>query len=168
MESKRIWQRLTHYLFAEVRCPPIVTLKNISLSPPACGKRSMPQGSTCLLTCSQGYTLQGNRKAVCLGSGNWTANVLKVICAGMYVCVCRSVSFFLTKKLTMYTLGSEVWPINRVKRWGGRPEVQRSCHFAREQSDWDVDAMVLCTLSLVFLQWQSNNGIVNEISSYII
>lgn len=83
-------------LLAEVHCPPIVTLKNISLSPPACGKRSMSQGSTCLLTCGQGYTLQGNRKAVCLGSGNWTANVQKVNCTGKCVCV----SFFLMKKFS--------------------------------------------------------------------
>uniref|UniRef100_A0A8C4EAZ8 Sushi, von Willebrand factor type A, EGF and pentraxin domain-containing protein 1 n=1 Tax=Dicentrarchus labrax TaxID=13489 RepID=A0A8C4EAZ8_DICLA len=64
----------------EVRCPPIVTLKNILLSPPACGKRTVAAGFACLLTCRQGYSLQGNRKAVCLGSGNWTANVHKAIC----------------------------------------------------------------------------------------
>ncbi|KAM8746660.1 sushi, von Willebrand factor type A, EGF and pentraxin domain-containing protein 1 isoform 1-T1 [Acanthopagrus schlegelii] len=64
----------------EVRCPPIGTLKNILLSPPACGKRAVSPGSACLLTCRQGYTLQGNRKAVCLGSGNWTANVQKAFC----------------------------------------------------------------------------------------
>nr|XP_033465702.1 sushi, von Willebrand factor type A, EGF and pentraxin domain-containing protein 1 isoform X2 [Epinephelus lanceolatus] len=64
----------------EVRCPPIVTLKNILLSPPACGKRAVSPGSACLLTCRQGYSLQGNRKAVCMGSGNWTANVFKAIC----------------------------------------------------------------------------------------
>lgn len=75
-------------LFPEVRCPPITTLKNILLSPPACGKRAVSPGSTCLLTCRQGYTLQGNRKAVCLGSGNWTANVYKAICTGNSVCVC--------------------------------------------------------------------------------
>ncbi|XP_067379775.1 sushi, von Willebrand factor type A, EGF and pentraxin domain-containing protein 1 isoform X2 [Channa argus] len=64
----------------EVRCPPIVAVANILLSPPACGKRALPQASVCLLTCRQGYSLQGNRKAVCLGSGNWTANVYKAIC----------------------------------------------------------------------------------------
>uniref|UniRef100_A0A671UN51 Sushi, von Willebrand factor type A, EGF and pentraxin domain-containing protein 1 n=1 Tax=Sparus aurata TaxID=8175 RepID=A0A671UN51_SPAAU len=64
----------------EVRCPPIGTLRNILLSPPACGKRAVSPGSACLLTCRQGYTLQGNRKAVCLGSGNWTANVQKAVC----------------------------------------------------------------------------------------
>ncbi|KAI3375735.1 hypothetical protein L3Q82_004034 [Scortum barcoo] len=65
----------------EVRCPPIVPLKNILLSPPACGKRMVSPGSACLLTCRQGYSLQGNRKAVCLGSGNWTANVHKAVLA---------------------------------------------------------------------------------------
>ncbi|XP_068164048.1 sushi, von Willebrand factor type A, EGF and pentraxin domain-containing protein 1 isoform X1 [Antennarius striatus] len=64
----------------EVRCPPIVNLKNILLSPPACGKRALTPGSVCLLTCRQRYTLHGNRKAVCLGSGNWTANVHKASC----------------------------------------------------------------------------------------
>ncbi|CAJ1086014.1 sushi%2C von Willebrand factor type A, EGF and pentraxin domain-containing protein 1 [Xyrichtys novacula] len=64
----------------EVRCPPITTLKNIMLSPPACTKRAASPGSACLLTCRQGYSLQGNRRAVCLGSGNWTANVYKAVC----------------------------------------------------------------------------------------
>uniref|UniRef100_A0A3Q3JW62 Sushi, von Willebrand factor type A, EGF and pentraxin domain-containing protein 1 n=1 Tax=Monopterus albus TaxID=43700 RepID=A0A3Q3JW62_MONAL len=64
----------------EVRCPPIVAPKNILLSPPACGKRGLSAGSACLLTCRQGYRLQGNRRAVCLGSGNWTANVHKAVC----------------------------------------------------------------------------------------
>ncbi|XP_027142800.1 sushi, von Willebrand factor type A, EGF and pentraxin domain-containing protein 1 isoform X2 [Larimichthys crocea] len=64
----------------EVRCPAIVTLKNIFLSPPTCGKRAVMPGAACLLTCRQGYSLQGNRKAVCLASGNWTANVHKAVC----------------------------------------------------------------------------------------
>lgn len=78
-------------LSLEVRCPPIGTLKNILLSPPACGKRAVSPGSACLLTCRQGYTLQGNRKAVCLGSGNWTANVQKAVCIGNLQCVCLCV-----------------------------------------------------------------------------
>ncbi|XP_026155176.1 sushi, von Willebrand factor type A, EGF and pentraxin domain-containing protein 1 isoform X2 [Mastacembelus armatus] len=64
----------------EVRCPPFTPLRNILLSPPACRKRSVPSGFACLLTCRQGYSLQGNRKALCLGSGNWTANVYKAVC----------------------------------------------------------------------------------------
>ncbi|XP_034005924.1 LOW QUALITY PROTEIN: sushi, von Willebrand factor type A, EGF and pentraxin domain-containing protein 1 [Trematomus bernacchii] len=64
----------------EVRCPPIATLKNVLVSPPACGKRTVSPGSACLLTCRPGYSLQGNRKAVCMGSGNWTANVHKAVC----------------------------------------------------------------------------------------
>ncbi|XP_047448268.1 sushi, von Willebrand factor type A, EGF and pentraxin domain-containing protein 1 isoform X2 [Mugil cephalus] len=64
----------------EVRCPPVVTPKHILLSPPACGKRAVSPGFICLLTCRQGYGLQGNRKAVCLGSGNWTANIHKAVC----------------------------------------------------------------------------------------
>lgn len=78
--------RHVNHVSPEVRCPAITTLKNISLSPPACGKRAVSPGSTCLLTCRQGYALQGNRKAVCLGSGNWTANVYKAICIGK-ICV---------------------------------------------------------------------------------
>nr|XP_043878628.1 sushi, von Willebrand factor type A, EGF and pentraxin domain-containing protein 1 isoform X4 [Solea senegalensis] len=64
----------------EVRCPPITALKNIMLSPPACGRRPAPPGSACLLTCRHGYSLQGNRKAVCMGTGNWTANAHKAVC----------------------------------------------------------------------------------------
>ncbi|XP_061921980.1 sushi, von Willebrand factor type A, EGF and pentraxin domain-containing protein 1 isoform X1 [Entelurus aequoreus] len=64
----------------EVRCPPIGALKNILLSPPACIRRAASPGSVCLLTCRQGYSLHGHRKAVCLGSGNWTANVHKAVC----------------------------------------------------------------------------------------
>lgn len=64
----------------EVRCPPIVTLKNILVSPPACGKRAISLGSVCLLTCRQGYTLQGDKKAACLTTGEWSANVHKTVC----------------------------------------------------------------------------------------
>ncbi|XP_061525630.1 sushi, von Willebrand factor type A, EGF and pentraxin domain-containing protein 1 isoform X5 [Phycodurus eques] len=64
----------------EARCPPIGPLKNILVSPPACTKRTASPGSACMFTCRQGYGLQGNRKAVCLGSGNWTANVHKATC----------------------------------------------------------------------------------------
>ncbi|KAJ4948970.1 hypothetical protein JOQ06_020490, partial [Pogonophryne albipinna] len=64
----------------EVRCPLIATLKNVLVSPPACGKRMVLPGFACLLTCRPGYSLQGNRKAVCMSSGNWTANVHKAVC----------------------------------------------------------------------------------------
>lgn len=64
----------------EVRCPPITNLKNILLSPPACGKRAVSPGAVCLLTCRQGFSLKGNRRAVCLSSGNWSANVHKAHC----------------------------------------------------------------------------------------
>ncbi|KAK7910339.1 hypothetical protein WMY93_015023 [Mugilogobius chulae] len=64
----------------EVRCPPLVNLKNLLLSPPACGKRAVSPGAVCLLTCRQGFSLKGNRRAVCLSSGNWSANVHKVHC----------------------------------------------------------------------------------------
>ncbi|KAI4808144.1 hypothetical protein KUCAC02_000212 [Chaenocephalus aceratus] len=63
----------------EVRCPLIATLKNVLVSPPACGKRTVLPGFACLLTCRPGYSLQGNRKAACLSSGNWTANVHKAV-----------------------------------------------------------------------------------------
>uniref|UniRef100_A0A8C6KVM3 Sushi, von Willebrand factor type A, EGF and pentraxin domain-containing protein 1 n=1 Tax=Nothobranchius furzeri TaxID=105023 RepID=A0A8C6KVM3_NOTFU len=65
----------------EVRCPPIVNLKNILVSPPVCVKRAVSLGFICHLTCRQGYSLQGNRRAVCLSNGNWTANVHKAVCA---------------------------------------------------------------------------------------
>lgn len=74
-------------LLPEMRCPPITALTNILLSPPACGKRAMSLGSVCVLTCRRGYSLQGNRKAVCLNSGNWTANVHKAVCTGNEVFV---------------------------------------------------------------------------------
>ncbi|PWA28849.1 hypothetical protein CCH79_00012875 [Gambusia affinis] len=67
----------------EVRCHPIVNPKNnVLLSPPPCGKRAVSPGFICHLTCRQGYSLQGNRRAACLGSGNWTANVHKATCKG--------------------------------------------------------------------------------------
>ncbi|KAM9717511.1 LOW QUALITY PROTEIN: sushi, von Willebrand factor type A, EGF and pentraxin domain-containing protein 1 [Menidia menidia] len=64
----------------EVRCPPIAPPPNVLLTPPACGRRPVAPGAHCLLGCRQGYSLQGNRKAACLGSGNWTANVHKAVC----------------------------------------------------------------------------------------
>ena len=66
----------------------MVAPRNVVLSPPACGKRSMAQGAICVPTCRQGYRLQGERRAVCLSTGDWSANVHSVTCAGMCVCVC--------------------------------------------------------------------------------
>uniref|UniRef100_A0A3Q2CZJ5 Sushi, von Willebrand factor type A, EGF and pentraxin domain containing 1 n=1 Tax=Cyprinodon variegatus TaxID=28743 RepID=A0A3Q2CZJ5_CYPVA len=65
----------------EVRCPPILNPKNdILLSPPACRRKAVSPGFICHLTCRQGYSLQGNRKAACLSSGNWTSNMFKAVC----------------------------------------------------------------------------------------
>lgn len=64
----------------EVRCLPMVTPKNILLSPPACGKRQMAPGAVCQLTCRKGYSLQGDRRTVCLTTGDWSANVRRVNC----------------------------------------------------------------------------------------
>uniref|UniRef100_A0A8C4ZWE3 Sushi, von Willebrand factor type A, EGF and pentraxin domain-containing protein 1 n=1 Tax=Gadus morhua TaxID=8049 RepID=A0A8C4ZWE3_GADMO len=65
----------------EVRCPMMVVPRNVVLSPPACGKRSMAQGAICVATCRQGYRIQGGRRAVCLSTGDWSANVQSVTCA---------------------------------------------------------------------------------------
>uniref|UniRef100_A0A8C2AZW3 Sushi, von Willebrand factor type A, EGF and pentraxin domain-containing protein 1 n=1 Tax=Cyprinus carpio TaxID=7962 RepID=A0A8C2AZW3_CYPCA len=64
----------------EVRCPPIVTLKHISLSPPACGENEVRTGASCQLNCPRGYGLIGNSEVRCLPSGNWSDNLHKAIC----------------------------------------------------------------------------------------
>uniref|UniRef100_A0A674AJS6 Sushi, von Willebrand factor type A, EGF and pentraxin domain-containing protein 1 n=1 Tax=Salmo trutta TaxID=8032 RepID=A0A674AJS6_SALTR len=64
----------------EVRCPPMVTLRNVLLSPPACGQRKVKPGTLCRLACRHGYRLQGDLEARCLSSGDWSANVHKATC----------------------------------------------------------------------------------------
>uniref|UniRef100_A0A8C7PT42 Sushi, von Willebrand factor type A, EGF and pentraxin domain-containing protein 1 n=1 Tax=Oncorhynchus mykiss TaxID=8022 RepID=A0A8C7PT42_ONCMY len=64
----------------EVRCPPMVTLRNVLLSPPACGKREVKPGTMCRLACLHGYSLQGDVDARCLSSGDWSTNVHKATC----------------------------------------------------------------------------------------
>uniref|UniRef100_A0A8C1JXS3 Sushi, von Willebrand factor type A, EGF and pentraxin domain-containing protein 1 n=1 Tax=Cyprinus carpio TaxID=7962 RepID=A0A8C1JXS3_CYPCA len=64
----------------EVRCPPIVTLKHISLSPPACGENEVRTGASCQLNCPRGYGLIGNSEVRCLPSGNWSDNLHKATC----------------------------------------------------------------------------------------
>ncbi|XP_045068130.1 sushi, von Willebrand factor type A, EGF and pentraxin domain-containing protein 1 isoform X2 [Coregonus clupeaformis] len=64
----------------EVRCPPMVTLRNVLLSPPACGKREVKPGTVCRLACRHGYSLQGGLDARCLSSGDWSTNVHKATC----------------------------------------------------------------------------------------
>uniref|UniRef100_A0A8C8CTH4 Sushi, von Willebrand factor type A, EGF and pentraxin domain-containing protein 1 n=1 Tax=Oncorhynchus tshawytscha TaxID=74940 RepID=A0A8C8CTH4_ONCTS len=64
----------------EVRCPPMVTLRNVLRSPPACGKREVKPGTMCRLACLHGYSLQGDVDARCLSSGDWSTNVHKATC----------------------------------------------------------------------------------------
>ncbi|XP_056156472.1 LOW QUALITY PROTEIN: sushi, von Willebrand factor type A, EGF and pentraxin domain-containing protein 1 [Lampris incognitus] len=64
----------------EVRCPPIAPLKNVLLSPPACGKRELSLGAVCTFACRQGHSLQGDRRAACLASGNWSASTQEATC----------------------------------------------------------------------------------------
>nr|XP_046174411.1 sushi, von Willebrand factor type A, EGF and pentraxin domain-containing protein 1-like isoform X1 [Oncorhynchus gorbuscha] len=64
----------------EVRCPPMVTLRNVLRSPPACGKREVKPGTMCRLACLHGYSLQGDVDALCLSSGDWSTNVHKATC----------------------------------------------------------------------------------------
>ncbi|XP_042183095.1 sushi, von Willebrand factor type A, EGF and pentraxin domain-containing protein 1 isoform X4 [Oncorhynchus tshawytscha] len=64
----------------EVRCPPMVTLRNVLLSPPACGQRKVKPGTLCRLACRHGYRLQGDLEARCLSSGDWSANIHKATC----------------------------------------------------------------------------------------
>uniref|UniRef100_A0A8C1SDC7 Sushi, von Willebrand factor type A, EGF and pentraxin domain-containing protein 1 n=1 Tax=Cyprinus carpio TaxID=7962 RepID=A0A8C1SDC7_CYPCA len=64
----------------EVRCPPIVTLKHIRLSPPTCGENEVRTGALCKLTCPRGYGLIGNSEVRCLPSGNWSDNLHKAAC----------------------------------------------------------------------------------------
>ncbi|XP_038851181.1 sushi, von Willebrand factor type A, EGF and pentraxin domain-containing protein 1 [Salvelinus namaycush] len=64
----------------EVRCPPMVTLRNVLLSPPACGQRKVKPGTLCRLACRHGYRLQGDLEARCLSSGDWSTNIHKATC----------------------------------------------------------------------------------------
>uniref|UniRef100_A0A673WK27 Sushi, von Willebrand factor type A, EGF and pentraxin domain-containing protein 1 n=1 Tax=Salmo trutta TaxID=8032 RepID=A0A673WK27_SALTR len=64
----------------EVRCPPIVTLRNVLRSPSACGKREVKPGTMCRLACRHGYSLQGDVDARCLASGDWSTNVHNATC----------------------------------------------------------------------------------------
>ncbi|XP_067257599.1 sushi, von Willebrand factor type A, EGF and pentraxin domain-containing protein 1 isoform X2 [Chanodichthys erythropterus] len=64
----------------EVRCPPIVTLKHIHLSPPTCGENEVRTGTSCQLTCPRSYRLLGDSEVKCLPSGNWSENLHKATC----------------------------------------------------------------------------------------
>lgn len=76
-------------LLSEVRCSPIVTLEQVRLSPPACGKRAMRSGAVCRFSCRRGYRLLGNPEVRCLPTGDWSNNINKVTCTGIrIVCVC--------------------------------------------------------------------------------
>ncbi|XP_056610750.1 sushi, von Willebrand factor type A, EGF and pentraxin domain-containing protein 1 isoform X1 [Triplophysa dalaica] len=65
----------------EVHCPPLVTLKNIHVSPPDCGKDEVTTSASCQLTCPHGYRLLGDPVVTCLSSGSWSDNALKATCA---------------------------------------------------------------------------------------
>ncbi|TSN12231.1 Sushi, von Willebrand factor type A, EGF and pentraxin domain-containing protein 1 [Bagarius yarrelli] len=65
----------------EVRCSQIVTLEQVRLSPPACGKRAMRTGAVCRFSCRSGYRLLGNPEVRCLTTGEWSNNIQKVTCA---------------------------------------------------------------------------------------
>ncbi|XP_055055760.2 sushi, von Willebrand factor type A, EGF and pentraxin domain-containing protein 1 isoform X1 [Misgurnus anguillicaudatus] len=67
----------------EVRCPPLVTLKHIHLSPPGCGEDEVRTGVSCQLNCPNGYRLLGDPEVRCLPSGNWSENSHKATCADM-------------------------------------------------------------------------------------
>ncbi|XP_061107701.1 sushi, von Willebrand factor type A, EGF and pentraxin domain-containing protein 1 isoform X3 [Conger conger] len=64
----------------EIRCPPMMTLKNVLLSPPTCGERAMKGGTVCQLACRQGYRLLGDLEVRCLPTGDWSTNVHKATC----------------------------------------------------------------------------------------
>ncbi|XP_048039857.1 sushi, von Willebrand factor type A, EGF and pentraxin domain-containing protein 1 isoform X2 [Megalobrama amblycephala] len=64
----------------EVRCPPIVTLKHIHLSPSTCGENEVKTGTSCQLTCPRSYRLLGDSEVKCLPSGNWSENLHKATC----------------------------------------------------------------------------------------
>ncbi|KAG7461968.1 hypothetical protein MATL_G00196770 [Megalops atlanticus] len=64
----------------EIRCPPMVTLKNVLLSPPTCGEREVKAGTVCQLACRQGYSLHGDLEVQCLPSGDWSTSVHRATC----------------------------------------------------------------------------------------
>lgn len=71
--------------FKEVRCPPIVTLKHIHLTPSTCGENEVRTGAVCQLSCPYGYSLIGDSKVKCLPTGNWSDNLHKATCTGLFV-----------------------------------------------------------------------------------
>lgn len=71
--------------FEEVRCPPIVTLKHILLTPTTCGENEVRTGAVCQLTCPHGYSLLGDSKVKCLPTGNWSDSLHKATCTGLFV-----------------------------------------------------------------------------------
>ncbi|XP_064199793.1 sushi, von Willebrand factor type A, EGF and pentraxin domain-containing protein 1 isoform X1 [Anguilla rostrata] len=64
----------------EIRCPPMMTLKNVLLSPPTCGEKDVKAGTVCQLACRQGYRLLGDLEVRCLPSGDWSTSVHKATC----------------------------------------------------------------------------------------
>ncbi|XP_063042299.1 sushi, von Willebrand factor type A, EGF and pentraxin domain-containing protein 1 isoform X3 [Engraulis encrasicolus] len=64
----------------EVRCPPIVPAKHVSLSPPACGVRELRSGASCKLSCRLGYRLRGEPVVRCLATGEWSQHLHKAAC----------------------------------------------------------------------------------------
>ncbi len=92
--------------FLEVHCPPIVTLKHISLSPPACGENEVRTGASCQLTCPRGYSLIGSSEVRCLPSGSWSGNLHKATCTGdlFSVCVYNDKQYYVLHETSLFVL----------------------------------------------------------------
>lgn len=102
-----VWLCFLFFLsFLEVHCPPIVTLKHISLSPPACGENEVRTGASCQLTCPRGYSLIGNSEVRCLPSGNWSGNLHKATCTGdlFSVCVYNDKQYYVLHETSLFVL----------------------------------------------------------------
>ncbi|KAJ8262626.1 hypothetical protein GJAV_G00168500 [Gymnothorax javanicus] len=82
----------------EIRCPPMMTLKNVLLLPPRCGEKDVRTGTVCQLACRQGYQLLGDPEMRCLPSGDWSTNVHKATCEGEPVLCKRSVQSLVEQR----------------------------------------------------------------------
>ncbi|KAM4706820.1 sushi, von Willebrand factor type A, EGF and pentraxin domain-containing protein 1 [Discoglossus pictus] len=65
----------------EVRCPTFQKPKNVLLFPLNCGDRPAVYGSTCHLSCRNGFALSGIRGEVrCTAHGKWSEDIHKAVC----------------------------------------------------------------------------------------
>ncbi|CAG5134438.1 unnamed protein product, partial [Candidula unifasciata] len=55
----------------EITCPPLVDIKDGTITPASCTTREVVFGSTCQISCSSGYVLKGPHTKQCTPDGTW-------------------------------------------------------------------------------------------------